>query len=338
MKKLLAALLAVTMLLSLGIFAYAEDDPYADLDPIEVNIVYGGAEGEEPGPELVAIWDDIVEASNGKITYNMTNNGTTLFGTTQMYEMLMSGSIDFCNFTPDLFTSAAPEIELFCWPYIFESTDAIDAFWTGEASKALCEKIEANAGMTVLTGCYAGTRNVYTTDLEVKTPADLEGVKMRSMGANIYVQGLTAMGAIAVPIAYSELYFSLQTGVVLGHENVATSVQAGAIYEVQNTACMTEHLYSMNVFCANTEFWNGLPEAYQTLIRDTYVAHYNNGEYAEYLQGLNQEIIGGFAEEHGFTVVTDVDKQAFIDVCDAAFVENYGDNEDWMALYNAIKA
>ena len=84
-------------------------------------------------------------------------------------------------------------------------------------------------------------------------------------------------------------------------------------------------------------FWSSLPEAYQTLIRDTYRAHYNDGVYAEYLKGVNKQIIDNFVTTHGFKLIEDVDKQAFVDACDAAFVENYGDNADWMALYNSIK-
>ncbi|MCI9074724.1 MAG: TRAP transporter substrate-binding protein [Dorea sp.] len=311
------------------------DDSFADLSPVTVKMVCTSLEGEEPTPEMQRIAEEIEDKSGGKITFDITIGGSTLFGESEMYDMLRSGSIDMCNVAPTQFSDIAPEMSVCCWPYVFESADNINNFWTGESSQYLKDMVKDKSGIEILTTGFTGVRNVTTQGIEVRCPDDLDGVKIRCMDSKIYVDGTNAMGATAVPIAWSELYFALQTGVVQGQENANTVMEAGSLYEVQDTLSLTEHLYSMSTFAANGDFWDALPGEFQDLIRATFVEHFK--AFPEKLQEENDKLLEKFKSEYDMKIVEDVDKQAFIDACGEEFMKEFGDDEAYVKMYDAIK-
>lgn len=308
---------------------------FEDLEPVTVKLVCTSLEGEEPTPEMQRIAQEIEEKSGGRITFDITIGGSTLFGESEMYDMLRSGSIDMCNVAPTQFSDIAPEMSVCCWPYVFESADNINDFWTGESSQYLKDMVKEKSGIEILTTGFTGVRNVTTQGIEVRRPDDLDGVKIRCMDSKIYVDGTNAMGATAVPIAWSELYFALQTGVVQGQENANTVMEAGSLYEVQDTLSLTEHLYSMSTFAANGDFWSKLPTEYQDLIQTTFVEHFK--AFPEKLQEENDKLLEKFKSEYDMKIIEDVDKQAFIDACGDAFMEEFGDDEAYVKMYESIK-
>ncbi len=311
------------------------DSSFENLAPVTVKIVCTSLEGEEPTPEMQRITQEIEEKSDGRITFDITIGGSTLFGESEMYDMLRSGSIDMCNVAPTQFSDVAPEMSVCCWPYVFESADNINDFWTGESSQYLKDMVKEKSGIEILTTGFTGVRNVTTQGIEVRRPDDLDGVKIRCMDSKIYVDGTNAMGATAVPIAWSELYFALQTGVVQGQENANTVMEAGSLYEVQDTLSLTEHLYSMSTFAANGDFWDKLPNEYQELIRTTFVEHFK--AFPEKLQEENDKLLEKFKSDYGMKIVEDVDKQAFIDACGEAFMKEFGDDEAYVKMYESVK-
>lgn len=88
------------------------DSSFENLDPVTVKIVCTSLEGEEPTPEMQRITQEIEEKSDGRITFDITIGGSTLFGESEMYDMLRSGSIDMCNVAPTQFSDVAPEMSV----------------------------------------------------------------------------------------------------------------------------------------------------------------------------------------------------------------------------------
>ena len=88
-----------------------------------------------------------------------------------------------------------------------------------------------------------GYRNVVTTKKEVKKPEDLKGLKIRTIQTPTYVAALNAMGASATPMAFGEVYTSLQTGVLDGFEHASAVIYTGKYYEVAKYITLTEHLF-----------------------------------------------------------------------------------------------
>ncbi len=102
-----------------------------------------------------------------------------------------------------------------------------------------------------------GYRNVITTKKEVKKPEDLKGLKIRTIQAPTYVAALNAMGANATPMAFGEVYTSLQTGVLDGFEHSSAVTYTGKFYEVAKYITLTEHLFGPTVTVISKKEWDG---------------------------------------------------------------------------------
>ena len=102
-----------------------------------------------------------------------------------------------------------------------------------------------------------GYRNVVTTKKEIKKPEDLKGLKIRTIQTPTYVAALNAMGANATPMAFGEVYTSLQTGVLDGFEHASAVIYTGKYYEVAKYITLTEHLFGPTVTVISKKEWDG---------------------------------------------------------------------------------
>ena len=342
MKKIIALMLVLCMAATFCASASAEgaapaEDPYADLGHFDVKVVVTAVEDETPSGELRELLESIEEKSFGHLSFDLTVGGSTIYnGEGELYDLLKSGSYDLANFAPTQFADVYEAIQATSWVYLYESIDHGKAFWQSEDAQKLYDMLEEKSGIHPIYTMFFGTRNLSTRDKPIYTPADLNGVKIRVMDSAIYVSGMKAMGAVPVPITYSDLYMSLQTGVVDGQENANTVIESGKFYEVQNVLNITEHILLFETFCANANFWNSLPEEFQKLITDCYIERWSN--YDEWCVEFNKELQDHFVADFNMIINDQVDKQSFIDAAEKAFYENYGDKADWVELYEMIKS
>jgi tripartite ATP-independent transporter DctP family solute receptor len=102
-----------------------------------------------------------------------------------------------------------------------------------------------------------GYRNVITTKKEIKKAEDLKGLKIRTIQTPTYVAALNAMGASATPMAFGEVYTSLQTGVLDGFEHSSAVAYTGKYYEVAKYITLTEHLFGPTVTVMSKKEWDG---------------------------------------------------------------------------------
>lgn len=122
-----------------------------------------------------------------------------------------------------------------------------------------------------------GVRSICTTETggffaftnskrAVKTPDDMKGLKFRTMENPGHIKMISLMGASAVPIAWLELYTSLQTGVIEGQMNPLPTILIGKLEEVQKYVTITNHLYGTDWFMVNNQWFESLPKDLQKLV------------------------------------------------------------------------
>lgn len=351
MKKKIAMSLAVALLVT--IFAGCSGKPstseppttsnkpgestVTEPNPVTIRALFTSAETLETAKIVGQMYKAIEEKSEGKIKFEITYNASTVFaGESELLSMVRNGSADIANISPTYFNAYADEIDVTSWPYVFESSQHIFDYFNSDIAKELVGKIESGAGVHMITPAYMGVRNLSTKATPVRTPADLKGLKIRCMDSNIYVAGTEAMGATAVPIPYSELYFSLQTNVADGQENQMSTINESKVYEVQSYICKTAHLYAINLFVANADFWNKLDPSYQQIITEV-MKDYMENIYREKVDEIDAEYEKGFVD-YGVTIIDDVDTKAFVDQCGSVFKDRYSDKANWLALYDQIKS
>ena len=136
-----------------------------------------------------------------------------------------------------------PEVELFNFPFIFRDLDHFYRVLDGPIGQRVAKKIEDELDVVMLGYWFSGERNAWNGERPVRTPADLEGLKIRVIPSPILVESFNALGAQATPMSFGELYSGLEQGVVDGAETDHVDLLHERFYEVTKYVSYTRHLY-----------------------------------------------------------------------------------------------
>ena len=180
---------------------------------IELSVFAGSvAENTPTGTGLKAMVDYINE--NGGGTLKATDYYDTALGdATSMVQGLQQGTIDIGVSGTAYFSGLVPEVEVFQLPFLFDNLEEARAAVDGAASEKIFEKF-AEKGIVGLAFWENGFRELSNNVRPVTTPADLSGIKMRTLPATVQVETWKALGALPTTIDASELYTALQQGTV----------------------------------------------------------------------------------------------------------------------------
>ena len=167
---------------------------------------------------LAAFQDYIAENLGDK--YVVELYPSELLGSqTDMVQLTQTGAIDYCVASNAILETFSKNYELFNLPYLFASTEAYHASMD---DKAITEPIFAStkkAGFTAVTWLDAGTRNFYTVNKPINSPADLKGLKIRVQQSPTNIEMMRLLGGSATPMSFGEVYTSLQSNIIDGAEN-----------------------------------------------------------------------------------------------------------------------
>ncbi|QKV20517.1 TRAP transporter substrate-binding protein DctP [Oricola thermophila] len=160
-----------------------------------------------------------------------------------------------------------------------------------------------------------GFRNFYTNK-PIRSPEDLAGQRIRTPPAPIWQESIRALGAEPVAMAFGDVYPGLQQKAIDGAELVYPNITAGKLYEVLDHASETKHILLVNFQVVSSQWFNGLPEDYQTaLVEECRAAgQETSAVIAEATEKAKQEVIA-----NGMQVVEDVDLDAFREAGNAAY-------------------
>ena len=136
----------------------------------------------------------------------------------------------------------APKAALLALPYAYKSLEHMDQVASGEIGKSIEAEIIANAGIRPLTYFARGPRNL-SAMREITSPDQLNGMKLRVPNVPIFVAAWQAIGANPTPMAFSEVFTSLQNGTIEGQENPIDVVRFSSFYEVAPFVAETNHLF-----------------------------------------------------------------------------------------------
>jgi TRAP-type transport system periplasmic protein len=200
-----------------------------------------------------------------------------------------------------------PELQVFGLPFVIRDREHVYKVLDGPIGKDLEAKLAAQ-GLQVLGWWELGFRDMTTRNKPVRVPDDLKGLKMRVQEAKVWLGFMRALGAIATPIPFGELYGALQQGVVDGQENPIVTITSMKFYEVQKFVGLTEHTYTALPVLASKRWWDGLKADQQKVIADsvkTSVAEQRKTVAAQVDDGIK------LLKAQGVTV-TEVDKAKFV--------------------------
>ena len=130
--------------------------------------------------------------------------------------------------------------------YAFDDADHLAAFMASDASSTLVDAFAESSGVRTIGAWSAGARH-FTSNEPIRTPEDLEGMRIRFPGSPQFLMNAKALGATATEVAYEELYLALQQGTVSGQENPITNIQSQSLDEVQDFLSLSAHQLNTNL-------------------------------------------------------------------------------------------
>ena len=153
-------------------------------------------------------------------------------------------------------------------PYLFTSSEQVYAYIDGPEGDAMKQQVEEDTGMVVLAFLDVGFRNITNNRGPIKTPDDVKGLKLRTQNDRYQIAALEALGATCSVISFSELYSSLQQGLVDAQENPIINTYTNKFYEVQNYMTLTRHAYTCTILAISRESLDKLTPEQQQLVLD----------------------------------------------------------------------
>jgi tripartite ATP-independent transporter DctP family solute receptor len=157
-------------------------------------------------------------------------------------------------------------------PYLVDNFDQVLRLTGSPLFKGWVDKLRNAASLQVLAfDWFQGHRHVLT-NVSVKTPADLKGVRMRTPGAPVWLETVRAMGATPTGMPWSEVYSALQTKVIDGAEAQHPAVYGARLYEVVKVITKTEHIYLITGIVTSRTWFDKLPADQQAVLLEESVA------------------------------------------------------------------
>jgi TRAP-type transport system periplasmic protein len=184
----------------------------------------------------------------------------------------------------------APLAALLAVPYAYESIEEMDTVASGETGDRIEQQIIEKAQIRPIAYFARGPREL-TSNRPIKTPEDLNGLRMRVPNVPLFVKVWEALGAQPAPMAFSEVFTSLQNGTIEAQENPLALIQAASFYEVQDYVNLTDHVHSWIYLTISELTWSQLsPEDQEAVLEAARRAQ-------EYERGLFVEEEAKLAEE-----------------------------------------
>ncbi len=266
---------ALVALLAWGAASASSDENLGDVpeeyQDLETVILIGAdstdkeSAGQQFG-EYVA--ERVAEITGGKLTIDYHANGD-LGGDSDLLRQTQSNDIQVVLSQTAPVTSFVAEMAVFDLPKAFATYDGdvIDEVLNGDNdfTAALSEAFEEN-DLHLLGMLQNATYRLTTSNKEINTLSDFSGLQIRTMENSNHMAFWTAIGAEPTPLAWAELYISLQNGTVDAEENAADTAAGASFQEVQKYLGCTNHILYCNQISISKDAWDSLDPAYQAAL------------------------------------------------------------------------
>ena len=197
-------------------------------------------------------------AMPGQFDVQIHYNGT-LFAQGTEIEAMQRGNLEVGMVSPQDIATLIPEYSIFTTGYLMRDPKHLDAVYDGDIGKEYDARVEKDIQIHLVRSQYLGTRHLLLRKpREVKTPADMAGVKLRMPGSETWQFLGEALGAKPTPMAFEEVYLAMRTGTVDGLENPLPDAEAAKFYEVSKQVVLTGHMVSNTFFAVAQAYWNAL--------------------------------------------------------------------------------
>jgi tripartite ATP-independent transporter DctP family solute receptor len=265
-----------------------------------------------PGSLFEASANEFAERANAKfeeqgLDYKVVAFGSSQLGTDEeLMQKLRLGTVDFA-LPSTVMSSTVDAFGVFEMPYLVKDRDHMqrieeEIFWPTLAPLA------EEQGYKILAVWENGFRHITNNARPIETPEDLQGIKLRVPSGEWRVKMFQAYDANPTPMAFSEVFTALQTGVIDGQENPFAQIWSAKFQEVQDYLSLTGHVYTPAYITAGKQKFESLPAEVQQVLEET--AKETQDFVYETAAMLDEDLLAKLKE--GGINVNEADKDAFI--------------------------
>lgn len=247
---------------------------------------------------------------DGKMCVEVYPN-STLYDDDQLLEAMLQGDVQMGAPSLSKFETFTKVFQIYDLPFMFKNIEAVDEFQNSEAGQEMKASMERR-GISGLEYWHNGLKQ-FSANKPLISPEDAKGLKFRVQPSDVIIAQMEALGASAQPMAFSEVYGALQTGVVDGQENTWANIYGQKFYEVQDGITETNHGVLDYLVVASTDWLDELDEDVReqmlTIMHE--VSMERNAAVGQVDADARQAIMDAGSE---IRTLDDTQRQAWVDV------------------------
>jgi len=257
-RKLLGTALSVSAL------AATSGMPALAADKIVLRLSTPATETDQRSVALATVFGPAVADF---ATYEPHYNASLFKQGTEL-EAIARGNLEMSIASAQELATIFPEFSIFTAGYLHRDAEHQKRVFAADFMEPMKKKVEDELNVKLLSVMYLGRRQLnLRIDKEIKTPADLEGVKLRMPGSDAWQFLGKALGANPVPMAFTEVYTALQTGAIDGQDNPLPTDRDSKFYEVTKQIVLTSHLVDLNYVAFSKSVWDSLTPEQQAIVQ-----------------------------------------------------------------------
>lgn len=225
---------------------------------------HGGQVGHASHITSVKLAEQVEEKSGGRLILEIFPD-RQLGEEKDLLEGLQLGSIDASYLSTGPLGNIVPEFLVLDIPFLIEDVEHAAAVFDGPVGQEMMEGFLPH-GIEALGVWENGWRHL-TSSRPVTSLDDMQGLKVRTMANDVHISAFQTLGAGPVPMAWGEVYTSLEQGVIDGQENSIATIAMNSLWEVQDNVTLTGHVYGVHVVLVSSASMEELPEDLQEILR-----------------------------------------------------------------------
>ena len=327
MKKLMAVLLVVALMVSLVACTSKDGEEVTASDPIVWKLGHV-SNADHHWHKVSEKFSELVkEKTDGGLIIDIYPN-SELGSEVEVLNGILSGTVDM-TMSGETLSNWAPMADLVAAPYAYNDEEHLINSINSDVGQTIRDQIE-EAGFKPLFYNLRTPRNL-TSNKPVRTPADARNIKMRLSNTPLAIACWSAIGANTNVMSLNEVFTALNQGVIEAQENPYDLIHSQSFYEVQDYVNETEHVFSYIYFVVGVNQFNNLSSDMQASVLEAAeeVQEFANDLYFETKDDYKNLVI-----ENGMEIISDVDKDAFREAMTPA-IREYFDDEIY-SLYEQI--
>ena len=242
----------------------------ANAQEFTIKIGHIASTADEDHKGALVFQDYVQSQTNGRVKVEIYPGGQLCGNFRQCLEAVQIGAIEITGTTVGGAANLLPELQVTDIPYMFPNDRVAEKVMKSPFMDKVRAAMLEKTGTLRLMGLNntGGWRDFFTTDKQIKSPADMQGVKLRTIESELQVEMVKLMGGSPTPIPWQELYTSLATGVVVGNKNGITDIVNMKFHEFLRYVTLDHHAYMFLFWWMNDTALKSYPPEIQKVVID----------------------------------------------------------------------